>query len=82
MKQSHENALARRDAYLRQRTTAQLVEDFIFTGIMTDPHIPTVRGWIMDELERRNPEAYKHWLSLDCPEDIDLRECFLRTPSR
>jgi hypothetical protein len=31
------------------------------------------RGWIMDELEARNPEAFNLWLDQDSPEDADLR---------
>lgn len=47
---------------LKTRTTSQLISEFIMTGVMNDPHIPTVRGWYMDEFERRNPEAYNAWL--------------------
>ena len=47
---------------LQMRPLKDLIRDFILTGSIHDPHIPTVRGWIMDELERRNPEAYDAWL--------------------
>ena len=47
---------------LQMRPLKDLIRDFIITGAIHDPHIPTVRGWIMDELERRNPEAYDAWL--------------------
>ena len=56
---------AKAEALLRSRTTSQLVLDFLATTNNWDPEIPTVRGWIMDELERRNPEAMEAWLESD-----------------
>src|SRR3990172_7396173 len=50
-------------AMLRQRSTYQLVLDWEQSERtqMNDP-LPTVRGWLMDELERRNPTAFNAWL--------------------
>jgi hypothetical protein len=60
-------------ARLQTRTTRHLIEQFILTGKMidagTDPEIYTVRGWIMDELERRDPEAFDAWLDSDEDDD-------------
>lgn len=42
--------------------------------------LATVRGWLMDELERRNPEGFTAWLEQDAPEDKDLRSFMLRFP--
>ena len=56
---------AKAEALLRTRTTSQLVLDFLATTNNWDPEIPIVRGWIMDELERRNPEAFEAWLDGD-----------------
>lgn len=36
-------------------------------------NLPTVRGWLMDEIERRNPSGLDAWLEQDAPEDEDLR---------
>lgn len=36
-----------------------------------------VRGWIMDELEKRNPEAFDKWLDLDYPDNESLRNLYL-----
>lgn len=58
------------------RSTANLIEDFILTGSNNDPHIPTVRGWIMDELEHRNLDAFSAWLEQDAPTDESLRNYF------
>jgi hypothetical protein len=42
--------------------TAQLVEAFELTNGNTDPAIPKVREWLMNEMEARNPEAFLAWL--------------------
>lgn len=36
-----------------------------------------VRGWIMDELEKRNPEAFDKWLDLDYPDNESLKKLYL-----
>ena len=46
-------------------TTAQLVEAFNATEGNNAKEIPTVRGWIMDELEKRNPAAFMAWIDGD-----------------
>ena len=61
---------------IAHRSTTSLIEDFILTGSNNDPHIPTVRGWIMDELEHRNPNAFSAWLEQDVPTDESLRNYF------
>ena len=59
---------------LSLRPTKDLIRDFILTGAIHDPHIPTVRGWIMDELERRDPEGYDNWIE-NYNDDRDLLKC-------
>ena len=60
---------------LRKRSTKELIRDFLATNLINDPDIYTVRGWIMDELERRDPEAYAAWI--DGPgRDEDLEQYF------
>ena len=58
------------------RKTDDLIRDFIMTNLLFDPHIPTIRGWIMDELEKRNPEAFKAWIMQDEPDDRQLPAFF------
>ena len=53
------------------RSTEQLVTMFEMTETMDGENIPTVRGWIMDELEHRDPEAFDKWL--DSMEDSPRR---------
>lgn len=58
---------------LSNATLADLLEEWELTSKISDPEIATVRGWLMDELESRNPEAFNAWLDQDEPEDEDLR---------
>lgn len=59
---------------LSNATLADLLDEWELTSKINDPEIPTVRGWLMDELESRNPEAFNAWLDQDEPYDEDLRE--------
>ena len=63
-------------AILKTLPTAQMIEIFIMTGKLDKPEIPTVRGWIMDELESRNPEAFDKWLDSENCEDEELVKYF------
>ena len=56
------NAEKKALAIIASQSTERLVEQFELSELSNDPHIPTVRGWIMDELEKRNPEAFDKWL--------------------
>ena len=60
---------------IKRMSTKQLIEVFVMTGKNNDENIPTVRGWIMDELEERNPEAFDKWLD-EYGEDEDLYKYF------
>jgi len=55
--------------------TVQLIEAFEATDTRNDAEMPTVRGWMMDELERRNPEAFEAWMMGDAT--IPARKYFL-----
>jgi hypothetical protein len=64
---------------IQVRKTKDLIRDFILTGTMMDaahaahkpydPNLPTVRGWLMDEIERRYPEAFEKWMDSDLDDD-------------
>ena len=45
---------------LEKMTTEKLCELFELTGTMSDENIPTVRGWLMDEIMKRNPEGFEN----------------------
>ncbi len=59
-------------ALLERRKTHDLILDFILTGKLAGENVPTVRGWIMDELERRDFNAFMNWLDQDNPTDESL----------
>lgn len=50
------------EALFAKMTTKGLVNAFVMTDDQHGEEIPTVRGWIMDELEKRNPEAFEAWM--------------------
>jgi hypothetical protein len=54
-------------AMIAARTTAQLCTDFALTETLpiTDPATPKVRGWLMDELEKRDADAFDKWIWSD-----------------
>ena len=64
---------------IQARKTKDLIRDFILTGIMMDAaheahkaydeNLPTVRGWLMDEIERRDPEGYEAWMDSELDDD-------------
>lgn len=41
----------------------QIIDQFEITETLDDPDIPTVRGWLMDELQKRDRDAFDRWLS-------------------
>ena len=61
---------------LKQRSTRQLLSLWEMTTTNDSPYIPTVRGWIMDELASRFPVAFDAWLDSDT-DDAALREYVL-----
>ena len=61
---------------LKQGSTRQLLDLWEMTTNNNDPHIPTVRGWIMDELASRFPVAFNSWLDSNT-DDAMLREYIL-----
>lgn len=59
---------------LSNATLGDLLDEWELTTHIDDPEIFTVRGWLMDELEKRNPEAFDAWLESEECRDEDLRE--------
>ena len=57
---------------IKSLPTIKLIFTFISTGHCNDKNVPTVRGWLMDELERRNPSAFAAWIDQDNPTDDSL----------
>ena len=51
---------------MKKVSTKQLCEMFEETESMdVTQEVADTRGWIADELERRNPEAYEKWIWTD-----------------
>lgn len=62
------------EAMIKGLSTEALLEYWMMTSTINDPGIPTVRGWIMDEIEARFPEQYDRWLeSEDCTDEALVR---------
>ena len=71
----HETAPA--PAIIAGLTIEQLLNAWETTEFLTiSPETAITRGWIMDELEKRNPIAFNAWLDSESPEDSDLRRYF------
>ena len=50
-------------ALLKRRPLDKLIADFEMTESMqTTVELAMTRGWIMDELENRNPAAFEAWI--------------------
>lgn len=62
---------------LKNFSLGKLLELWELTTALNGPQVPTVRGWLMDEISRRNPDGFDAWLDLDAPEDQDLRHYVL-----
>ena len=55
------------------QTTNDLLDEWDLTLNKHSEEVYMVRGWIMDELEKRFPEEFNAWLDQDEPEDADLK---------
>lgn len=66
-------------AVIKSSSTEKLLDLWETTDALNanNPEVPIVRGWLMDEIERRNPEGFDAWLEQDAPEDTDLRRFIL-----
>lgn len=72
------NAEKNARAMLSRLSIEQLIKEFDMTeDIPVSLELSMVRGWIMDELEKRNPEAFDKWLDLDYPDNESLKKLYL-----
>lgn len=66
---------------LKKMSIEQLIEQWEMTGLNynenTGLEMTIVRGWIMDEIESREPEAFGAWYD-DFAEDEELRAYILK----
>ena len=68
-------SIAKKD--LGSRTLEQLVDMFEETTTINEEEVYSVRGWLMDEIEKRNQIGFDKWLDLEEPEDEELRKYVL-----
>lgn len=61
---------------IKNSSTAKLIDLFTLADSWEDENIPTVRGWIMDELEARDPEAFDAWLEDEVSDGEALRKYY------
>lgn len=47
---------------LKNLSIAQLCEIYEQSNVMDGDHVPTLRGWVMDELEKRDKKTFDRWL--------------------
>lgn len=59
------SAEAKARKMISTRSIEDLIRDFEITEIINTPEVPMVRGWYMDELEKRDSEAFVKWIESD-----------------
>lgn len=59
---------------LQNMSIEQLLDLFELTTDINDVNISTVRGWLMDEIDRRFPKKFVVWLVSNECEDENLRK--------
>lgn len=55
--------------HLETEPTERLIEQWELTTHNNDPNIPTVRGWLMDEISFRYPKEFLLWLEGDAADE-------------
>ena len=63
---NHEQATRDARTIIASRSTEAFIADFEITNAKKlTLELATVRGWIMDELEKRNKAAFEAWIDSD-----------------
>lgn len=57
---------------INEMSIKQLVELFSLTTNMNGEYVPTVRGWLMNAIERKNPDGFDKWLDSENCADEEL----------
>lgn len=58
-------------AHIKNASTQQLLELWELTERMErSPELPIVRGWLMDEMEARDPEGFDRWMESEDPNAV------------
>jgi len=64
------------DQTMKSKSVSELCKLFGKTNNNQDRRVPTVRGWIMDELEKRNQSKFDAWMDTENVDDMDYPEKF------
>jgi hypothetical protein len=57
-----------------KQSMERLIEQWELTSICENENIATVRGWLMEEIEKRNPGGFNAWLDNDDCDDFQLKK--------
>lgn len=73
------NAEMKARALIKKQSMEKIIEQYELTEKMEmSLELARVRGWLADEMEERNPEAYDRWLDyMDIDFNAGPREFFL-----
>lgn len=58
---------------IAETKTEELLTQWELTSVIDDKNIPTVRGWLMDEISKRFPKEFDLWLEGEA-DDFELRK--------
>ena len=61
---------------MKSKSILELCELFVATNNDKDENIPTIRGWIMDELESRDQSKFNNWIDTENVDDMYNPEKF------
>lgn len=62
---------------IKEKSTEQLLDLWMMIRDTVSVDAAMVRGWLMDELEARNPEGFDRWLDTDECKDEELAQYIL-----
>lgn len=62
---------------IKEKSTEQLLDLWMMISNTVSVDAAMVRGWLMDELEVRNPEGFDKWLDTDECKDEELAQYIL-----
>lgn len=72
-------SIERAKELIASRTTAELLDIWEWTAIVAkNENAPIIRGWLMDEFEKRDFEGFNAWLESDECSDYKLRSYLIK----
>lgn len=64
--------MTKQQALITSRTNAQLVQDWVaIETLKMSKEVAMVRGWLMDEIEKRFPVEFDKWME-NCMDDDNI----------